>query len=188
VSDENRTIAWKPAVLWRRLAAKALDIALFLVLLSPAVDLGVRTTFDAGNIGPFALATLLYPLAEVLLVRTFQGTPGKRILRLRVVRADGSIPGWSDSLHRQWILLVLMTSQSLQVASLLPSLPREFDLQALAQAVQDSPSGWAIVTDVATALLFASGLLVLFRRDRRSFQDLMAGTIVVQPASAPLRV
>ena len=145
----------------------------------------MRQAFSTKNIGPFAMATFLYPLAEILLVRLFQGTPGKRMLGLRVIRLDGGRLGWTDSLHRQWVLLILMTSQSLQISALLPALPPEFDLATLAQAVQDGPSRWAILSDLATALLLASNLLVLFRFDRRSFQDLMAGSVVVQAAPPP---
>lgn len=188
MSDDSRPAAaasWKPADLWRRLLAKVADAALFLLLLSPAVDYGIRRSFAEKNIGPFALATLLFPLVEAVFVRYFQGTPGKRMMGLRIVRLDGASPGWSDSLHRQWLLLVLMASQSLQVASVLPDPSPQFDLSALAAAIQESPSNWGILSDLASAALLASSLLVLFRPDRRSFQDIMGTTIVVQAIPPP---
>ena len=176
---------WRTAELWRRLAAKCVDLALFLLIFSPAVDAGVRQTFRLKNIGPFALVTLIFPLLEIVLVKLFQGTPGKRMFKLRVIRLDAKRPNWTDAIQRQWLLLVLMISQSLQVGTVLPGLQAEFDLQALAQAVQDSPGIWTVISDLSTALLFASSLLVLFRPDRRSLQDLLAGTVVVRPAPAP---
>lgn len=185
VPESNLIIAWRPAELWRRILAKVLDGVFFLVLLSPVVDYGVRSSFRWHNIGPFALVTLLFPLLEIVLTKVFQGTPGKRMLGMRVLRLDARPPDWIDSIQRQLLILVLLLVQSLQVASILPNLPSEFDLQALSQAIQDSPSGWAVASDFATVFLLASSALVLVRPDHRSLQDIWAHTVVVRPAPAP---
>jgi uncharacterized RDD family membrane protein YckC len=185
VPESNLIIAWRPAELWRRILAKVLDGLFFLLLLSPVVDYGVRSSFRWHNIGPFALVTLLFPALEIVLTKVFQGTPGKRILGLRVLRLDALPVDWIDSVQRQILILVMLLVQSLQVASILPGLPAEFDLQALSQAIQDSPSGWAVASDFATAFLLASGVLVLVRADRRSLQDIWARTVVVRPVPAP---
>jgi uncharacterized RDD family membrane protein YckC len=73
---------------------------------------------------------------------------------------------------------------ALQIGPILPGMPGEFDQVALTKALQDVPSNWAMLTDFATAFLLASGLLVLFRPDHRSLQDIWAGTVVVRPAPA----
>ena len=75
-----------------------------------------------------------------------------------------------------------MVTLSLQIGSVLPTLPGDIDQMALAQALQNAPSNWAIVSDFASALLLGSTLLVLFRPDHRSLPDIWAGTVVVRPS------
>jgi len=117
VPESNLIIAWRPAELWRRILAKVLDGLFFLLLLSPVVDYGVRSSFRWHNIGPFALVTLLFPFLEIVLTKVFQGTPGKRIMGMRVLRLDARPLDWIDSIQRQILILVLLLVQSLQVAA-----------------------------------------------------------------------
>ena len=174
-------ITWRPAELWRRLAAKGIDAFFFLFLL-PLTGLGIQAAFYLHNIGPFALGISLFPLLEIALVKFNQGTPGKRILGLRVLRVDTKPLTWQDSIQREILLLVLVVTLSLQIGSVLPTLPGDIDQMALAQALQNAPSNWAIVSDFASALLLGSTLLVLFRPDPRSLPDIWAGTVVVRPS------
>jgi uncharacterized RDD family membrane protein YckC len=176
-------ITWRPAELWRRLVAKGIDALLFLFLL-PLTGLGVQAAFYLHNIGPFAIGLSLFPVLEIVLTKLHHGTPGKRMLGLRVLRVDAKPLGWQDSIQREVLLLVLVVTVSLQIGSVLPSLPGDIDQMALAQALQNDPSNWAIISDFASALLLASCLLVLFRPDHRSFPDIWAGTVVVRPSQA----
>jgi uncharacterized RDD family membrane protein YckC len=174
-------ITWRPAELWRRLLAKGIDVLLFLFLL-PLTGLGIQAAFYFHNIGPFALGISLFPILEIVLVKFQQGTPGKRMLGLRVLRVDTLPLSWQDSIQREILLLVLTVTVSLQIGSVLPGLPGTIDQMALATALQNAPSNWAIVSDFASALLLASCLLVVFRPDHRSLPDIWAGTVVVRPS------
>ncbi|HXP91496.1 MAG TPA: RDD family protein [Fibrobacteria bacterium] len=174
-------IAWRPAELWRRLVAKGIDALLFVFLL-PLTGLGIQAAFYLHNIGPFALGLALFPVLEIVLVKFHQGTPGKRMLGLRVLRVDTKALSWQDSIQREILLLVLVVTLSLQIGSVLPALPGDIDQMALAQALQNTPSNWAIVSDFTSALLLGSFLLVLFRPDHRSLPDIWAGTVVVRPS------
>ena len=181
--SEPILIPWRTAELWRRLAAKGVD-ALFFALLLPLMGLGIQLAFYWHNVGPFAVGVLLIPVADIVLTKIFQGTPGKRLFGLRVLRLDATSPTWRDCVQRRILWLILMVSMSLQVGPVLPGLPNEFDQVALTKAIQDMPSNWAMLTDFATAFLLASTLLVVFRPDHRSLQDIWAGTVVVRPAAA----
>jgi len=174
-------ITWRPAELWRRLLAKGIDVLLFLFLL-PLTGLGIQAAFYFHNIGPFALGISLFPILEIVLVKFQQGTPGKRMLGLRVLRVDTLPLSWQDSIQREILLLVLTVTVSLQIGSVLPGLPGTIDQMALATALQNAPSNWAIASDFASALLLASCLLVVFRPDHRSLPDIWAGTVVVRPS------
>lgn len=175
---------WRTAELWRRVVAKVVDI-LFFALFLPLMGLGVQMAFYWHNVGPFAAGVLIIPAAEIALTKAFRGTPGKRLLGLLVLRADGNAPTWSDCVQRRILWLVLLVSMALQIGPILPSMPGEFDQAALTKAIQDAPSNWAMLTDFATAFLLASALLVLFRPDHRSLQDIWARTVVVRPVPAP---
>jgi uncharacterized RDD family membrane protein YckC len=172
---------WRTAELWRRLVAKLVDGFAFAFLL-PLMGFGIQMSFYWHNIGPFALGVLLIPAVDIVLTKVFLGTPGKRLLGLRVLRTDGNPPTWRDCIQRRILWLILLVSMALQIGPVLPGMPGEFDQVALTKAIQETPSNWAMLTDFATAFLLASALLVLFRPDHRSLQDIWAGTVVARPA------
>lgn len=184
--SEPILIHWRTAELWRRLVAKGVD-AVFFAFLLPLMGVGVQMAFYWHNIGPFAAGVLLIPAVDIALTKVFLGTPGKRMLGLRVLRTDANPPTWRDCIQRRILWLVLFVTISLQLGPVLPGMPSEFDQVALTKAIQETPSNWAMLTDFATAFLLASALLVVFRPDHRSLQDIWAGTVVVRPtpASAP---
>jgi uncharacterized RDD family membrane protein YckC len=181
--SEPILISLRPAELWRRLVAKGVDILLS-VLLLPLMGLGIQMAFYWHNIGPFAVGVLLLPAVNIILTKTFLGTPGKRLLGLRVVRLDARALTWQDCIQRQILWLILFVAMSLQIGAVLPGMRSELDQVALTKAIQEAPSNWSMVSDFASAFLLASGLLVLFRPDHRSLQDIWAKTVVVRPATA----
>ena len=181
--SEPILIQWRTAELWRRVLANGVDSVCFAFLL-PLMGFGIQMSFYWHNVGPFAAGILLIPGADIVLTKVFSGTPGKRLLGLRVLRVDGNPPTWRDCVQRRILWLVLLVTMALQVGPLLPGMPSEFDQVALTKAIQDAPSGWAMVSDFSLAFLLASALLAAFRPDHRSLQDIWAGTVVVRPTPA----
>lgn len=154
---------------WRRLLAFMLDgLLLGLIGTGPAMYLGPL-------VQPLGMwGHLLFVPAMVLYRGLSQGisgcTPGQYLLGLRVVRADGSKPGWGAVLLRTGVL-------SLGLGTMGMTMPG---------------NSWAEVgIRLIGGLCGASSLyLALFEGQRRGLHDLVAGTVVVrrgvQPAVGPV--
>lgn len=173
--------AWTPGEPWRRLLATIADQVFFLpiaVLGAPATETSIRWQSAAPLLG----VAILWTWSTLWMIVRFQGTPGKRLLGLRIFRVDGTRIGWLDAINRQllyiglWAFVILHQSASL--SNVAPDATVETYIQALAQ----NPTSWAWVGDAGLALLWASIMLVLMRSDRRALYELWSGTVVVRPA------
>ncbi len=98
--------AWRYAGFWIRFVARVIDsvilailIGIFAIPITMLFGLGVMTTDPTRNIGVFAAALGMYALVgfgvnfgyEVYFDSTRGGTPGKLMLGLKIIRADGSM-------------------------------------------------------------------------------------------------
>lgn len=181
MNDDISIQPWTPGEPWRRLLATIADQVFFFpiaLLSAPATETAIRWQSAAPLLG----VAILWTWATLWMIVRFQGTPGKRLLGLRIFRVDGSRVGWLDAINRQllyiglWAFVIL--HQAVSLSNVAPDATAEAYLQALAQ----NPTSWAWVGDAGLALLWASIMLVLMRADRRSLYDLWSGTVVVRPA------
>lgn len=141
------------------------------------------------NSAPLAGVSVLWWALNLYLIVRFQGTPGKRLMGLRILRMDGGSPGWIDAINRQILYIGLSAFSILHQGAVLPNVPPGTNLEAFLDLLTQSPSSWTWVTDAGLALLWASCLLIMMRPDRRALYDLWSGTVVVRLSKIkPVRV
>ncbi|SRR6266566_5721728 len=176
---------------WRRLAALLLDF----VILSPINAFGMWgmfrvRLFQLYDFLPVLLLSLFY---EVHLVRRFGGTPGKRLMGLRIMTIDGNPVGYRHALLRHAPLLLV--SQAVSIGMILASLQIS-DSQYHALTWRDwserlmalGPSWLQPVQHVQTAWMWSEFLVLLTNRKKRALHDFIAGTVVIDESSnAPLQ-
>lgn len=97
----------------RRLAAHLFDwgVPAALLFLNVVTGVGMLATMEMGSDGPagiagflnlvFTLALVAYPLWALYLFRSGT-TPGKNLLGMRVVLADGAPANWKTMVVREW--------------------------------------------------------------------------------------
>jgi uncharacterized RDD family membrane protein YckC len=159
-----------------------------LVVLAPLAFFVVWGThhyrlFDAYMLTPNILISILF---SVVLVAKFGGTPGKLVLGMRVVRADGTPIGISRAFIRNLpeLLLWLATAVALCVPllnmsddaymQLAPHLgERRRALEALA------PSWYQPLQVLYYAWVYGEFLVLLTNKKRRALHDFLAGSVVV---------
>ena len=156
---------------WVRLAADLLDAGLLFVV-GWMLSIPFRSLFERlGESGVFVGLAISMAYSGILHSRFGHGrTLGKRLLRLRVVRPDGTLLSLDRSLVRYALmaLLVYQGAFAYAVAALLP-----FVTLATAQMVF---GGMAVV------LFLGCVLVVPFHPLKRGLHDLLAGTIVIRGA------
>ena len=188
MNDEPQLQAWTPGEPWRRLLASLADLIFFLPV-NFAIAVAIETSLAWRNAAPLLGAGILWTWLQLWFLVRFQGTPGKRLLGLRVFKIDGSRPGWRDAANRQilFILLLAVTILDFQHAASLPSIPPGTGLEGFLEPMAQNPSRWTWVGNAGMGVLWGSCLLLVLRSDRRAIYDLWAGTVVVRPAkSAPV--
>lgn len=179
VNDATTMQAWVPGEPWRRILATLLDLVFFLPVASLAVP-ATELALVWQNSAPLAGISVLWWALNLFLIVRFQGTPGKRVMGLRIMRTDGRTPNLMDAVNRQILYIGLSGFSILHQGAILPEVPPDTKLEAFLELVTQSPSSWAWVGDAGLALLWASCLLIMLRPDRRALYDLWSGTVVVR--------
>jgi uncharacterized RDD family membrane protein YckC len=96
------------APMGRRLVALVVDWALCYLIVSSIVGHNVFTVTDAHYHDAQLFALALFTV-EVYLLTAISGlTVGKRLLRLRTIRTDGSVPGFKWAALRTLLLLFVV--------------------------------------------------------------------------------
>ncbi len=173
VTPEGVPLRWTLADAGERAGAFLVDL---LILVGTSILLLIATVFLIGAAGGIGLAV---GMVAFFVLRTFyftffecraQGaTPGKRVLRLRVVDAHGGP----------------LTAEAVFARNLMREVEFFLPLVALlAPASLGDLPGWARVASLGWLMVFA--FLPLFNRDRLRPGDLVGGTLVVRAPRALL--
>ncbi len=185
IDFSNQT--WTPGEPWRRLLATILDQVIFsplAVFLVPILETSIRWQSPAPLFG----LSIAWTWATLWMIVRFQGTPGKRLMGLRILRVDGTRVGWLDAINRQLLYIVLQALAILQHATVLTGVSPDSTLESyLGSIASQNPGSWAWADNVGLAVLWGSMMLILLRPDRRAIYDLWSGTVVLRRArTAPI--
>ncbi len=183
MNDGKIIQTWVPGEPWRRLLATLIDLFFFFPLAIMAVQ-AMDLALQWQNSAPLVVVSAFWWALNLYLIVRFQGTPGKRLMGLRILRLDGRSPGWVDAINRQILFIGLSGLSILHQGAMLPIVPPGTNLEQFVDMLTQSPSSWAWVGDACLALLWGSCLLILMRPDRRAIYDLWAGTVVVRSVKA----
>lgn len=168
---------------WRRFAAMFLDG----LILSP-VNIGVFAMLAYTRnaylyfIAPSLLVLFVY---HVYLVRRFGGTPGKRIVRLRITMSDGNPVTLRTAVLRFLPSFVLTAAGS--VALLVTTFNfgvAEFESLGFLdkmRMLEEREPPWSPVIDGLSLLWYVAGAVALIANQRkRALHDFLAGTVVIR--------
>ncbi|MRN51717.1 RDD family protein [Paenibacillus monticola] len=157
---------------WKRVLITLLDGA---ILIIPALLLNRLSSsladFWQSEI-PLIIPWIFYLCFDVLLVSRFGGTPGRLILRTRIVNAEGNYPSLKQAVLRDCFYIV---SSVLAIIVNLGEHPytvisRNLSLWADQATVLNFILSWVIVID---------SLFIVFTVRNRALHDMIAGTYVV---------
>lgn len=125
------------------------------------------------------------------LVLRHGGTPGKLLMKMRIVMLDGSPVTQRAAALRCSVTMLLLAGDLLASAiasTRMPVLDNSGDsLQSLVTMQEKLTPAWHMVVYYAENFWFWSEVIVvLFNRRRRAPHDYMAGTVVIRTAAAPM--
>ncbi|CAH1054591.1 RDD family protein [Paenibacillus pseudetheri] len=161
---------------WKRVLATILDL---LIILIPAVI--VYWIFNSLAVSlhseiPIILEYIFFVVFDVFMIVKFGGTPGKLVLKMKIVNQQGNIPTLKEALIRN-IFRIISTIFSMIVGVSL------YDLTVISTTL----NLWApLATDLSKILgliMLVDYLFVAFTPRKRALHDMMAGTYVVDKSA-----
>lgn len=168
---------------WRRLGAAILDA---FILAPVGIVLAVLLNYTHRAFLYMALPSLLITLFYyVYLVRRFGGTPGKRILQMRIANLDGSPVSLTTALIRYspYLLITLISD----VANFVMTRNLEgigFDemtfLEKLTALGQHGPAWANHINYVMWAWYLGIVVSIIANAHKRALHDFIAGTVVLR--------
>ncbi|WP_084711429.1 RDD family protein [Nevskia ramosa] len=168
---------------WRRFGAFWVDF----IALSPVMALGlwVNAHTRHGQLIMYAPWLVVSIWFYIYLVKRYGGSPGKQLLKIKIVRTDGTDVGYKEAIVRYALTLALycISSAGIVLAALQMSDAEYFSL-GLAQRVKrltDLAPGWyRSVVFVEQVWLWSEFVVMLTNKQRRALHDFMAGTVVIR--------
>jgi|AntRauTorckE5430_2_1112549.scaffolds.fasta_scaffold01264_1 uncharacterized RDD family membrane protein YckC len=166
-----------------RLLAALLD---FLITI-PAIAAVVYFTTIGPNFTIYLLLVLLVFLYKPIFEALYGATPGKMILKLKVLKEDGTPIGWSEALTRvtPWFI---GSAVSAYFTYLMFQLPGFTDVEGFmenaafmleAQKAGQINSANSTIQSLVGLLPLFSALVMLFNKQRQAAHDILAKTVVI---------
>jgi len=167
---------------WRRVAAGILDS---LILAPLGFVLFMLLSYTRHAYVYYSLPSVVISLFYYIwLVRRFGGTPGKRIMSMRIALTDGSPVTVRAATLRYLPMLIL---QLLSVTAMIQatfSLAADFEslgyIEKLAELGKSAPAWNNFVTGVMYVWWIASAITLAANQRKRAIHDFIAGTIVLR--------
>ncbi|MBY0236617.1 MAG: RDD family protein [Burkholderiaceae bacterium] len=171
---------------WPRFAACLIDI----LVMSPLLALIVWGSEHYRLFGLYyALPGTLFGLFYgVFLVRRFGGTPGKRLMKLRIVKVNGDAVTYREALLRylpEWLMGIGGTvAGAMAVLSLTDAqyfaTTSMFERSKLVEAAM--PDWNAPLTIAINIWIWGEFLIMLTNKKRQAIHDFIAGTVIIKEA------
>src|SRR4051812_43822442 len=170
----------KYAGFWLRFCSMLLDG----LILSPLLLLIMLNTSRLLMIAIVTLSFCLNVFYEVYLVQRFGGTPGKLILRLRIVKTDGSPATYRQALLRASPDMIFSFLGSISLLIVLSRMSNagysELNSAPYSQIAALSPAWSGVVTVIERIWDWGELIVLQMNPKKRALHDFLAGTVVVQ--------
>jgi uncharacterized RDD family membrane protein YckC len=169
---------------WPRFAALWLDI----LVMSPIIAFAWwgNEHFRLFDLYYFIPGTLFGFFYSVYLVQRFGGTPGKRLMKIRIAKVNGDPVTYREALLRyfpEW-LLTIGSSVALMIAALHVTDAQFFAASSFierAHLMQSATPSWNWPMQIALNIwVWSEFIVMLTNKKRRAIHDFIAGTIVIK--------
>lgn len=167
---------------WKRFGAYCLDVIVFLPIMGLSLWGNEQSRL-------FQLYWLIPGLIiglwlHVYLVRTYGGTPGKLLLKIKIAKVDGSDVGYKEAILRYSVLFAISLVMS---AALIPATLEMTDAEYFSMGwkeralymVEHAPSWYNIANIAMNVWIWSEFVVMLTNKKRRALHDFIAGTVVI---------
>jgi len=168
---------------WKRFGAYWLDFIIFLPF--TALSLWGNEYLRLFQLYWFVPSLIIIIWFNVYLVQKYGGTPGKLLLKIKVVKVDGSDIGYKEAILRYSVdfVLILVLSAALDPIVLGMTDAEYFSMDWKTRSiyiVSKAPHWYNFVQIAMTVWGWSEFLVMLTNKKRRALHDFIAGTVVIR--------
>ena len=172
---------------WKRALVGIIDTSIN-VALSFTIFLPLTYwTFEQRNIIPATLLGFVWmAIWSVFLVVRFGGTPGKLLLRMRIVDNGGDYLGWAAAIRRiipGLIIAVLQHAQLYMVINNYPGFETPPSLLDIGMATNEYGGVFTMLARVSSFFIYIDVGTIIFNKKKRAIHDFLAGSYVITKPS-----
>jgi uncharacterized RDD family membrane protein YckC len=161
---------------WKRVMASILD---FLVMIIPAVLIYFLSHSLATSMHseiPIILQYILFLAFDIFMIVRFGGSPGKLILKIRIVNEQGNYPTLKEALVRNVFRII-----SVLITMVIGVSSYEFTVISSYFSLWESLA--SDLNGILGLIMLADYLCVALNSRKRALHDMMAGTYVVEKSA-----
>jgi len=171
---------------WKRFGAYWIDVIVFLPIMALSLWGNEQSRlFQLYWLVPGLIIGLWF---HVYLVKTYGGTPGKLLLKIKIAKVDGGDVGYKEAMLRYSVLFSISLVMS---AALIPVALEMTDTEYFSMGWQERPlymveraPSWHNIANIAMNIwIWSEFIVMLTNKKRRALHDFIAGTVVVHEES-----
>jgi uncharacterized RDD family membrane protein YckC len=179
--ESTRTNRFEYVGFWGRVGASLLDA---FILIGPGLATFplIQRLFRMRAPGPWIAASIAVRFVVLFFVTWFGGTPGKLILRMRIVDRDGEYLTPSRAVLRDaipWADLLVLSIMIIQVMSTIPAGYVPDSWIELSRTLVRYGGAWPSFTTILSWMSLPDVLFVACSPRKQALHDLLAGSFVI---------
>lgn len=165
---------------WRRVLMGLVEMLVmsipFVFLYRTSINISVST----GSIIPFIIYWILLYSFLIFMVVRYGGTPGKLIMKARIVNEEGNYISLSKAIVRMGFYIV---NSLVLVLILQEAITAHIDKDLISKFFNDYEGQYYLLRTLLGFVILIDGLYVLINKKKRALHDLLAGSYVKDKGS-----
>jgi len=167
---------------WKRVLAALIDAIIGLALMPITIPM-MQFCFAHKTIIPELVFSILWTVLWMWLIVKFGATPGKMVIKARIINSNGEFLNWDKAFLRMLFPGLLISINShLQQWQTMNTLPTETSIDSfleIGQAMNQYGQPFAMFGTFLALTIYIDVLVILFNKRKRAIHDFIAGSYVV---------
>jgi uncharacterized RDD family membrane protein YckC len=167
---------------WKRVLATLID-CLIIVPIWPLTLLFQKYGFIHKNILPHVLMSLVWYSIVVFLVTKYGGTPGKLLLKFRIVDKNGNYLNWKKAVLRYLPLMSITIITIFQYAyafRFMPDIQGNIKLLEMGRLVKEYSGPFQLLSTLVSLFYCADVIVIACNKKKRAIHDFLADSFVIE--------
>jgi uncharacterized RDD family membrane protein YckC len=171
---------------WKRVLAALVDAAIGFALMPVTIPL-MNFCFERKTIIPELIYSIVWTIIWMWLIVRFGATPGKLVIKARIIRNDGKYLNWGRAFLRMLIPCLIMSINSyLMLWMSITTCPPEIHINSfmeMGRVMNEYGRPFSTIGNFLSIIIYIDILVILFNKKKRAIHDFVAGSYVVTKKS-----